>query len=144
MFLLPENLLTNPVILKCIYSGSGPGKIFAFSVPFYTLIKLCYTKVLEWSSLAPGPEVKSSSEITNPTSFTVCYQYAPQQEKPPQWEAYALQLNSSPCSPQLEKKPAHNKDSAAKSKYIKKFLKRYRHVNVHCSTIYNSQHMEAT
>ena len=47
MFLLPENLLTKPVILKCIYSGSGPGKIFAFSVPFYTLIKLCYTKALE-------------------------------------------------------------------------------------------------
>ena len=25
----------------------------AFSVPFYTLIKLCYTKALEWSSLGP-------------------------------------------------------------------------------------------
>ena len=41
-----------------------------FSVPFYNLIKLCYTKPLEWSSLVPGPEAKSS-ELTNPTSFTV-------------------------------------------------------------------------
>ena len=46
----------------------------AFSVPFYTLIKLCYTKALEWSSLVPGPKAKSSSEITNLTSFTVSYQ----------------------------------------------------------------------
>ena len=43
----------------------------AFSVPFYTLIKLCYTKAFEWSSLVPGPKAKSSSEITNPTSFTI-------------------------------------------------------------------------
>ena len=28
---------------------------------------------------------------------------APQQEKPPQWEAHTLQLESSPHSPQLEK-----------------------------------------
>ena len=28
---------------------------------------------------------------------------APQQEKPPKWEAYTPQLESSPCSPQLEK-----------------------------------------
>ena len=37
----------------------------------FTLIKLCYTKALERSSLAPGPEAKTSSEITNPTSFSV-------------------------------------------------------------------------
>ena len=43
----------------------------AFSVPFDTLIKLCYTKALERSSLVPGPEAKSSLEITNPTWFTV-------------------------------------------------------------------------
>ena len=46
----------------------------AFSVPFLTLIKLCYTKVLEWSSLVPRPEAKSSLEIMNPTLFTVSYQ----------------------------------------------------------------------
>ena len=48
----------------------------AFSASFLTLIKLCYWKALEWSSLVPGPEAKSSSlEITNPTSFTISYQY---------------------------------------------------------------------
>ena len=31
---------------------------------------------------------------------------APQQEKSLQWEAHAPQLESSPCSPQLEKAPA--------------------------------------
>ena len=47
----------------------------AFSVPFYALIKPCYTKALEWSSLVPGPKAKSSSlEIRNPTSFTVSCQ----------------------------------------------------------------------
>ena len=46
----------------------------AFSVPFYPLIKLCFTKALEWSSLVPGPEDKSSSlEIKNPISFTISY-----------------------------------------------------------------------
>ena len=45
-----------------------------FSVPFHTLTKLCCTKALEWSSLVPGPEVKSSSsETTNPTTFTESY-----------------------------------------------------------------------
>ena len=37
----------------------------AFSVFIYTLIKLCYTKALEGSSLVPGPEAKSSLEIRN-------------------------------------------------------------------------------
>ena len=45
-----------------------------FSVPFYTLIKLCFTKSLEWSNLVPGPEAKSSLEVTNLTSFTISYQ----------------------------------------------------------------------
>ena len=39
----------------------------AFSAPLLTLVKLCYTKALERSSLVPGPEAKSSSEISNPT-----------------------------------------------------------------------------
>ena len=38
-----------------------------------TLIKLCYTKALEWSSLVPVPEAKSSSETMNPTPFTISY-----------------------------------------------------------------------
>ena len=45
----------------------------ALPVPFHTLIKLCDTKPLEWSSLIPGLEAKSS-EIMNLTPFTVSYQ----------------------------------------------------------------------
>ena len=46
----------------------------AFSVTFLTLIKFCYTKALEWSSLVPGLETKSSSEIKNLTPSTIkCY-----------------------------------------------------------------------
>ena len=42
-----------------------------FLCPFFTLIKLYYTKALGWSCLVPGPKAKSSSsEITNLTSFT--------------------------------------------------------------------------
>ena len=47
----------------------------AFSVPFYTLIKFCYTKALEQSSLVSDPKAKSSSlEITNLTLFTISSQ----------------------------------------------------------------------
>jgi len=45
----------------------------ALSVRFHTLIKLCYTKALEWVSLVPGPKAKSSSEIKNLTPFTISY-----------------------------------------------------------------------
>ena len=41
--------------------------------PFLTLIKLCYTKALEWSNLVPSPQSKSSSEIKNLTLFTISY-----------------------------------------------------------------------
>ena len=44
------------------------------SLSLLTLIKLCYTKALESPGLVPGPEVKSSLEITNPTPFTISYQ----------------------------------------------------------------------
>ena len=46
-----------------------------FFVSFLTWISLCYTKPLEWSSLVPGPEAKSSSEIMNLTSFTTSYHW---------------------------------------------------------------------
>ena len=50
----------------------------AFFVPFLTLIKLFYTKALEWSNLVPSPKAKSSpSGITNLTSFTVSYHLPP-------------------------------------------------------------------
>ena len=45
----------------------------SFSVAFHTVIKLSYTKGLEWPSPVPGPEAKSSSEITNLTPFTISY-----------------------------------------------------------------------
>ena len=44
------------------------------SAPSLPLRKLCCRKALEWSSLVLGPEVKSSSEIMNPGSFTTSYQ----------------------------------------------------------------------
>ena len=48
----------------------------AFSVSFNTLIKLCYTKALEWSNLVPDPKVKSSLEIMYLTLFTIsCQKY---------------------------------------------------------------------
>ena len=48
----------------------------SFLCPLSTLIQLCYTKALEWSSLVPGPEAKSSfSLISNLTLFTVSYHY---------------------------------------------------------------------
>ena len=47
----------------------------AFFVSSLTLIKLHYTKALEWSRLAPGPEAKSSSSaIMDLTLFTVGHQ----------------------------------------------------------------------
>ena len=46
--------------------------------------------------------------------------HASWQEKPLQWEACALQLESRPCSPQLEKRPEQQRWlSAAKTKYFK-------------------------
>ena len=57
------------------------------SVPCHTLIKLCYTKALEWPSLVPGPKAKSSLEITNLTPLTVSYY---QHQGLFQWEKLAL------------------------------------------------------
>ena len=54
--------------------------------PFFTLLKLCFTEALEWSSLVPGPEAKSSSsEITNPTWFSLSYQDHPSGRKREEW-----------------------------------------------------------
>ena len=76
-------------------TGSKSGKEFVKVVPFYTLIKLCYTKTLEWSSLVRGPEAKSSSlETMNPTSFTISYQDLPD----PGIESTSLTQGLSPAS----------------------------------------------
>ena len=45
------------------------------SLSLLTLIKLCYTKALEWSSLIPGPEAKSL-EILNLSSLIISYHRA--------------------------------------------------------------------
>ena len=55
--------------------------------------------------------------------------YAPQQEEPPQWAACTLQLESSPCLPQLEKNPHSNEDPAQSKKYIYIYIRIY--VNTH-------------
>ena len=50
-----------------------------------------------------GPYITTTEprvETTEACAPTAC---ALQQEKPPQWEAHALQLESSPCSLQLNK-----------------------------------------
>ena len=55
--------------------------------------------------------------------------HAPQQEKFLQWKARKPQLESSPCSLQLEKKPAQQwRPCTAKNKQIKLFFKIYRKV----------------
>ena len=46
-----------------------------------------------------------------------------QQEKPPQWEARAPQLERRPCSPQLEKACVHQqRPSTAENSYFLKFV----------------------
>ena len=42
-----------------------------------------------------------------------------QQEKPPQWEAHALELESNPHPPQLEKKPVQSSEDLAQPKINK-------------------------
>ena len=64
MLTLARGVLSVPLLMSMLD---------AFSVPILTWIKLCYTKALEWSSLVPGPEAQSPSEIKNPTLFTVHY-----------------------------------------------------------------------
>ena len=47
----------------------------SFLCLFLYFNKTLLRKTLEWSSLVPGPEAKSSLEITNPTLFTVSYHH---------------------------------------------------------------------
>ena len=46
-------------------------------------------------------------QLLKPTCPRAC---GLQQEKPPQWEAHALQIESGPYSPQLQKSPCCNED----------------------------------
>ena len=58
-------------------------------------------QLLSWCSRAwePQPLSPCTTTIGSPCPRA----HAQQQEKLPQWEAHAVQLESSPCSPQLEK-----------------------------------------
>ena len=50
---------------------------------------------------------------TEPAYFRACVL---QKQKPPQWEVWAMQRESSPCLPQLEKSPCSNEDAAEPQK----------------------------
>ena len=83
--------MTN-LILKLVYCGNG--------FPFWCLCQKLslslfhFNKTLLHKSswvikLVPGPEAKSSSEITNPTSFTISYHYPRfSRETEPIWYRY--------------------------------------------------------
>ena len=64
------------------------------------------------------------SQLLQPKLPRAC---ALQQEKTPQWEAPILQLESSPCSPKLEKNPSSNKDPAKGKKKLFRFVFRKTH-----------------
>ena len=65
-----------PLLTLARRHSPPPPDVYLRSIlcPFFTLIKLCYAKALERSSLVPGPKAKSSSEITDRTPFTMSYQ----------------------------------------------------------------------
>ena len=85
-------------------------------------IPTCYgaTKAVDHSYWACALEPRNHNywtyvlQLLKPKSLKA---YALQQEKPPQWEVCTLQLGSSPCSLQLEKKPMQQqRPRTAKSK----------------------------
>ena len=69
--------------------------------------------VVQWLGihlLEQGTQVWSLvQEDPIPTEAHVPGACAPQQKKPPQWEAHMLQLESSPCSQQVEKAGAQQR-----------------------------------
>ena len=70
---------------------------------------VCHNYLSLWSR-ACVPQLLSSCTTT--TEACTPKAHAPQQEKPPQWEACAPWLESGPHSPQLEKSPHSNEDPA--------------------------------
>ena len=61
-----------------------------------------------------------------------------QQQKPPQWEAHALQLECNPCLPQWGKSPNSNKDTA-QPKMLLLLLSHFRCVRL-CATPQTAAH----
>ena len=72
-----KSVTVSIVFQSICYEVMGPGVIilvfWMLSQWSIELVNWTDTKALEWSHLVPGPEVKSSSEITNPTRFTISY-----------------------------------------------------------------------
>ena len=78
----------------------------SFLCPLSTLIQLCYTKALEWSSLVPGPKAKPSSEIMNLTLFTVSY-HIPSQTPHISLIVWAQTISNNQCQEFKNKKKNH-------------------------------------
>ena len=72
--------------------------------------QLGHAQLLSLCSRAGEPQLLSPCAAT--TEAQAPRAGAPQQEKPPQWEAHSPQPESSPHLPQLEKSPHGNKDPA--------------------------------
>ena len=64
-----------------------------------------------WSEKIPHAS-EQLSPCTTTTEAPMPRAHAPHQEKSPQWEAHALQQESSSCLPQLEKSLSSNEDTA--------------------------------
>ena len=84
----------------------------------YVAIKPMYHNYWAWT---PEPEscnyLAHKLQLLKPAHSR---DHAPQQENQPQWEANALQLETSPCLPQLEKTLKQQwRASTAKNKWIK-------------------------
>ena len=67
---------------------------------------------------AGQPSPCTTTELVHPSAC------APQQEKPPEWDAHAPQLESSPCSPQREKVCMQLERPSPPKNKIKSFWKR--------------------
>ena len=80
-------------------SISGPGR---FHMP--------------WANRAHEPQLLSQHTATAPTEDQAPRAHVPQQEKPPQWEAQATQLERSPHSPS-NKEPMQSKNQTTKRLY---------------------------
>ena len=75
------------------------------------------TRFSPWLGKIPhaAGQLSPGTQLLKPSRACV-----PQLEKWPQWEAYAPQLENSPCSPQLEKSPFATTKTQCNQKYIKK------------------------
>ena len=78
-------------------------------IPWFRKIPRASEQLSPWATTIESELQNSGATTAEPMCPRVC---APQQEKPLQWEASALQLESSPHSLQLEKSLHCNEDPA--------------------------------